>query len=215
MLFFHFQKFLGCIDCMFWAIVHLYYKALSNQLCCIWLNLWAESMSLYTSELIRLLLSSVTSSINASHTVPLEAMHAHAITLFHHVSQMMLCTFDHELFRTFSILFSSINKLILIATVQRMIFQKWSVFCYVFFFCQSLIWPCLHLDVNPLYLLLWHLLLIVEFDSDTPTSWRLFFTWLDVVNVQLFILLNQFIFSSFLRMYQTVDLALQMFLLSL
>ncbi len=43
--------------------------------------IWADSISLYTSEVIRLLLSSVTSSINTSNPVPPEAMHAHAITL--------------------------------------------------------------------------------------------------------------------------------------
>ncbi len=46
---------------------------------------------------------------------------------------------------------------------------------------QSLIWPFLHLVVNSLYLLLWSLLLIVDFHSDMPTSWRVFFSWLDVV----------------------------------
>ncbi len=50
--------------------------------------------------------SSVT-SLNTSNPVPLEAMHAHAITLLHHVSQMMLYALDHELFQAFSILFSS------------------------------------------------------------------------------------------------------------
>ncbi len=39
----------------------------------------------------------------------------------------------------------------------------------------------LHLVMNPLYLLSWSLLLIVDFDSDVSISWRLFFTWLDVV----------------------------------
>ncbi len=51
----------------------------------------------------------------------------------------------------------------------------------VWLFWQSLIWPCLHLVVNPLYLLWWSLLLIVDFDSDTSTSWRVLFSWLDVV----------------------------------
>ncbi len=37
--------------------------------------IWADSISLYTSEFIRLLLSSVTSSLNTSNPVPLEAMH--------------------------------------------------------------------------------------------------------------------------------------------
>ncbi len=69
--------------------------------------IWAENISLYTSEFFRLLLSSVTSSINTSNPVPLEGMHAHAITLLHHVSQMMLYALDHELFQAFSILFSS------------------------------------------------------------------------------------------------------------
>ncbi len=67
--------------------------------------IWAESISLYTSEFIRLLLSSVTSSLNTSNPVPLEAMHSYAITLLHHVSQMMLYALDHELFQAFSILF--------------------------------------------------------------------------------------------------------------
>ncbi len=67
--------------------------------------IWADSISLYTSEFIQLLLSSVTSSINTSNPVPLEAMHSHAITLLHHVSQMML--YALELFKAFSILFSS------------------------------------------------------------------------------------------------------------
>ncbi len=48
------------------------------------------------------------------------------------------------------------------------------------FFWQSQIWPCLHIVMNPLYLLWWSLLLIVDFDSDTSTSWRVFLTWLDV-----------------------------------
>ncbi len=48
-------------------------------------------------------------------------------------------------------------------------------------FWQSLIRPCLQLVVNPLYLLSWSLLLIVDFGSDTSTSWRVFFSWLDIV----------------------------------
>ncbi len=46
------------------------------------------------------------SSINTSNYVPLKAMHAHAITLLLHVSQMMLYALDHELFQAFSMLFS-------------------------------------------------------------------------------------------------------------
>ena len=43
--------------------------------------IWADSMSLNTSQFIRLLLSCVTSSINTSDAEPLAAMHAPAITL--------------------------------------------------------------------------------------------------------------------------------------
>ncbi len=86
----------------------------------------------------------------------------------------------------------------------------------------------MHLVVNPLYLLSWSILLIVDFDSDRPTSWRVFFSWLDVVKgffftmemilwssttvvlcgrPGLFMLLGSPVHSFFLRMYQTVDLA--------
>ncbi len=61
---FYLQKLLGCFCCMFWVIVHLYYEAPSNQICCIW--------------------SSVTSSLNTSDPVPLEAMlmPSHCSTMF-------------------------------------------------------------------------------------------------------------------------------------
>ncbi len=103
--------------------------------------MWAESISLYTWEFFQLLLSSVTSSLNTSNPVPLEAMHAHAITLLHHVSQMMLCALDHELFQAFF-------RLIFISEC----FSR-SGLAFLDVFWQSLIWPCLHLVVNPLYLL--------------------------------------------------------------
>ncbi len=47
--------------------------------------IWADSISLYTSEFFRLLLSSVTSSLNTSDSVPLEAMlmPSHCSTMFH------------------------------------------------------------------------------------------------------------------------------------
>ncbi len=57
-------------------------------------------------------------------------------------------------------------RLILIAAIQRILCHKWSGFLDVF----GLIWPCLHLVVNPLYLLSWSLLLNVDFDSVTATS---------------------------------------------
>ncbi len=135
---------------MFWVNVHFYYEASSTLL---HLTESGQSISLYSSELFRLLLSSVISSQNTSDPVPLEAMHAHAITLLHHVSQMLLCALDHELFQAFSILFSSRHS------VQ-----------------------------NPLYFLSGNLLLSVDFDSDTSTSWRVFFSWLDVVKGFFFIM---------------------------
>ncbi len=89
------------------------------------------------------------------------------------------------------------------------------------------IWPCLHLVVNPLFLLWWSLLLIVDFDSDMSTSWRVCFSWLDVVKRFFFTtersttlhncgppwISSPFYVAElssaffFLRMYQTVDLA--------
>ncbi len=77
------QKHLGCFCCMFWVIVHLYCAI--NFAAFGW-N-WADSISLYTSELIRLLLSSVSSSINTSSP----SLHVHAITLLHHVSDDVVC----------------------------------------------------------------------------------------------------------------------------
>ncbi len=91
----------------------------SNQLCLIWLNLDREYIPVH----LRIHpAASVTSSLNTSNPVPLEAMHAHATTLLHHVSQMMLNALDRELFHT----------LILISAVQRIIFQKCSVFLRCF-----------------------------------------------------------------------------------
>ncbi len=144
--------------------------------------IWADSISLYTSELIRLLLSSVSSSLNTSNPVPLEVMYAHAITLpppcF---TDDIVCFWSWavpSLLHTF--FFPSFwYRLILISAIQRMLFQKCSGFLDVFW--QRLIRPCLHLVVNPLYLLWWSLLLIVDFDSDTSASWRVFFSWLDVM----------------------------------
>ncbi len=111
-----------------------------------------------------------------------------------------------------------------ISAVQRMFFQKWSDFFRCFW--KSLIWPCVQLVVNPLYLLWWSLLLIVDFDSDTSTPWTVFFSWLDVVK-GVFFTTERILRSSttvvlcghpgllcccahqciFLRMFQTVDLA--------
>ncbi len=89
-------------------------------------------------------------------------------------------------------------------------------------------WPCLQLVVNPLYLLWRSLLLIADIDSDTSSSWRGFFSWLDVVKRVFFTMerifrssttvvlhgrpglsmfLSSPVHSRFLRKYQTVDLA--------
>lgn len=66
----------------FFAFKHPWvaYTLWSYQLCWIWLSLSRQSIP-YTSEFTRLLLSSVTSSVHTNDPVPLEAIHAHAITL--------------------------------------------------------------------------------------------------------------------------------------
>ncbi len=208
---------------MFWVIVHLYYKAPSNQLCAFgWI--WAESISLYTSEFFRLLLSSVTSSLNDA-----RATGSHARSCHHTAppcftddvvcfgSWAVLSLLHHFFFPSFW------YRLILISAAQRMLLLKWSGFLFFFIldvFWQSLIWPCL---VNPLYLLWRSLILIVDFDIDSFTSWRVFFSWLDVVNgffhgedhppLLSFMVVQAFLccrahqcFLFFLKMYQTVDL---------
>ncbi len=86
----------------------------------------------------------------------------------------------------------------------------------------------LHLVVNPLYSLWWSLLLIVDFDTHTPTSWRVFLIWPTVVKGVFFtrerilrssttvvfrglpgllVLLSSPVRSFLLRMFQTVVLA--------
>ena len=123
-------------------------------------------------------------------------------------------------------------KLIFVSSVHRMLFQN----CKGFFRCclanSNLVFLFLrltnglHLVVNPLYSLWWSLLLIVDFDTHTPTSWRVF--WPTVVKGFFFtrerillssttvvfrglpgllVLLSSPVRSFFLRMFQTVDLA--------
>ncbi len=79
---------------------------------------------------------------------------AHAFTLLHHVSQMMLYSLDHELFQAFSIIFLPV---ILVQVDLNFSHPKNTlpeeVWIFLDVFWQSLIWPCLHLVVNPLYLL--------------------------------------------------------------
>ncbi len=94
---------------MFWVFVHLCYEVPSNRLCCICLNLGRQYIHYTLQNYFWLLLSSVTSSLNNSNPVPLEALHAHAIKI-HHVSQMMLYALDNELFQAFSIHLSSCHS---------------------------------------------------------------------------------------------------------
>ncbi len=101
---FYLQKLLGCFCCMFWVIVHLYYEVPPNQFCSIWLNLGRGYIPILQNS--SGCFCPVTSSLNTSNLVPMEAMHAHAITLLHHVSQMMLYALDHKLFQAFSIIIS-------------------------------------------------------------------------------------------------------------
>ncbi len=72
---FYLQKLLGCFCCMFWIIVH---EAPPNQLCSIWLNLGREYISIHFRILPA---ASVTSSLNTSNPVPLEA-----IQFMHHTA---------------------------------------------------------------------------------------------------------------------------------
>ncbi len=101
-------------------------------------------ISLYTSEFIRLLLSSVTSPLNTSNPVSLEAMHAHAshCSMFH---RYVVCFgswavpshfHSHFFFPSFWCM------LILIPAVQRMLFLKCSGFFRYFFSILALFAPC-------------------------------------------------------------------------
>ncbi len=94
--FFNLQKLLGCFCCMFWVIVHLYYEAPPNKLSSIWPNLGREYIHIHFRNHPA---ASVLSLMKTSNPVPLDAMHAHVITLL--VSQMMLYALDHELYHTF------------------------------------------------------------------------------------------------------------------
>ncbi len=168
------------------------------------------------------------SSLNTRNPLLLEAIHAPAITLLHHLSQMMLYALSCS--KPSPYFFSSHRsgtQVDLNFIRPKNVFSE-VVWLFLGVFWQSLIWPCLYYVVNTLYLLLWSLLLIVDFHSDTSTSWRVFFSWLDFmkgvfftmerilrsyINVVLcgrpglFMLLSSTLRSFFPRMYQTVDLA--------
>ncbi len=104
------------------------------------LHLAEYGQRVYNSEFLQLRLSSVMSSLNTSNPVPLEAMHVHAITLLHHVSQTKHVP---SLLHTFFFL-SFWYRLIWISAVQIMLFAE-VIWLFLVVFWQSLIWPCLHL----------------------------------------------------------------------
>lgn len=74
-----------------WSTVQSVLKHLSES---------EQSIALCTSQFIMLLLS----SINTNDTVTLAATHAHAVTLPHHVWQIMGYSFNHDLVPPFSAL---------------------------------------------------------------------------------------------------------------
>ncbi len=110
-----------------------------------------------------------------------------------------------------------------------MLFQIWAGFFKICFLAKSkhaLFASC----GEPSVFALDSILLIIDFDSDTSTSWRVFFTWLDIVkgfffpmerssdhlpllssvDVHAFLYCYVYVTSAFffVRMYQTVDLAI-------
>lgn len=99
---------------------------------------------------------------------------------------------------------------------------------FLAFLLRPLVLLCLTVTVDQLYLLWWSRLLIVDSDTDTPTSWRVFLIWLTVVNGFFFtrerirrsspsvvfrglpdrwLFMRSPVCSAFLRMDQMVDLA--------
>lgn len=122
-----------------WVIIHLYCEALSNKHCWIWLSLSRQYISIH----VRIHPAApvfVASSINNSDPVPLEAMHAHAITL------PPPCSTDDDwswatpsLFHTF-FLPSFWYRLVLVLSVQRMAVPELG-WLLLDVFWPSLIWP--------------------------------------------------------------------------
>ncbi len=140
-----FYLLLGCFCCMFWVIVHLYYEAPPNQLCAIWLNLGREYIPIHfrIPPATAVLCHIITKHQWLWKPVPLEAMHAHAITLLHQVSQIMFfgSWAVPSLLHTF--VFPSFwYRLILISAVQRMLFWKWSCLFRCFVSNLALFGPC-------------------------------------------------------------------------
>ncbi len=91
--------------------------------------------------------------------------------------------------------------LILISAIQRMLFQIWAGFLKICFLAKSkhaLFASC----GEPSVFVLDSILLIIDFDSVTSTSWRVFFTWLDIVKGFFFPMER---FSDHLPMLSSVD----------
>ncbi len=126
---------------MFWAIVHLYYEVPANQLCCIWLNLGREYIPIHFR--INPTVSVFCHVINKN-PVPLEAMHAHAITPC--FTDDVVC---FELWAVPSLRHTFFLPVILVQVDLNFSRPK-NAFADGVWVLQSLIRPCMHLVVNPL-----------------------------------------------------------------
>lgn len=81
LLFLCFQKLLGLFCSLLQVIIQLHREELSDQFCSVCLKPSRKHSPVHFTKCILLLLSTVTSSINTSASVPLTAKHVHAITL--------------------------------------------------------------------------------------------------------------------------------------
>ncbi len=119
---------------------------------------------------------------------------------------MMLYALDHELFQAFSILSPPVNlvQVDLNCTYQKNTFPEVVWLLLLIFLAKSNLALFAHCGEPSV-------LLIVDFDSDTPTFWRVFVPWLDVVKGFFFTMERIIILCCrahysvffFLRMYQT------------
>lgn len=106
-----------------------------------------------------------------------------ACTCHHHVLQKMWCALGHELFQFFSKLLFPLFwfTLILVSSVQRTLFQNWAGFFRCFWlnqFWSFYFWGWLMVCTFWWVLCIYshEVLFMVGSDTDTPTSWRVFFT---------------------------------------
>ena len=155
----------------------------------------------------------------------------------HHASLMRWYVLDDEQFLSFSTLFSSHHcgtswswSYLSIGCPSRTVkaFFRCCLANSNLVFLLLRLTNGLHLVVNPLYSLWWSLLLIVDFETQTPTSWRVLLIWPTVVKGFFFtrerillsstivvfhglpgllVLLSSLVHSFFLRIFQTVDWA--------